>query len=147
MSERDEQLAHRFHTDLFRDGNLGTADEILQPDFVIRGPGLPPEFADGPGGAKRYAEAIRDGFGGKVEITHHDTFSSGDRVVVRWSAGGVHAGNLLGVPATGRRVDITGIDIFRVKDGKLAEMWQNWDQLGMLQQIGAIPEAQAAPAG
>jgi predicted ester cyclase len=58
------------------------------------------------------------------------SLSSGDRVAIRWSAGGVHAGNLLGVPATGRRVDITGIDIFRVKDGKLAEMWQNWDQLG-----------------
>lgn len=73
------------------------------------------------------------------------SLSSGDRVAIRWSAGGVHAGNLLGVPATGRRVDITGIDIFRVKDGKLAEMWQNWDQLGMMQQIGAIPEAQTAP--
>ena len=147
MSERDVQLAERFHTDLFRDGNLGIADEILQPDFVIHGPGVGPEFAEGPGGSKRYAQAIRDGFGNKVDIKHHDTFSSGDRVAIRWSASGVHAGNLLGVPATGRRVDITGIDVFRVKDGKLAEMWQNWDQLGLLQQVGAIPEAQAAPAG
>jgi len=144
LSERDEQIAHRFHNDLFRDGNFRMADEILQPDFVIHGPGVGPEFAEGPAGSKRYAQAIRDGFGNKVEIKHHDTFSTGDRVAVRWSASGVHAGDLLGVPATGRKVDITGIDVFRIKDGKLAEMWQNWDQLGLLQQIGAIPEPQAA---
>ena len=55
---------------------------ILQPEFMIHGPGVGAEFAEGPEGSKRYAQAIRDGFGGKVEIKHHDTFSSGDRVAV-----------------------------------------------------------------
>jgi steroid delta-isomerase-like uncharacterized protein len=64
--------------------------------------------------------------------------------VIRWTASGTHKGDLLGVPATGRPIKITGIDIFRVQDGKLAELWQNWDQLQMLQQIGAVPESQPA---
>jgi predicted SnoaL-like aldol condensation-catalyzing enzyme len=146
MTERDEAVAHRFHLDIFCEGRLEVADEILQPDFVIHGPGVGPEFANGPEGTKRYAEAIRGGFGGKVRIDHHDTFSSGDRVAIRWSSSGIHDGDLMGVPPTGRQVEITGIDIFRLKDGKLAEMWQNWDQLGLLQQIGAVPQPETAAA-
>lgn len=64
--------------------------------------------------------------------------------MIRWTASGTHKGDLLGVLATGRPIKITGIDIFRVQDGKLAELWQNWDQLQMLQQIGAVPESQPA---
>jgi steroid delta-isomerase-like uncharacterized protein len=144
MSERDEQLADRYHTEIFKGGRLEVADEILRPDFLIHGPGVTPEFANGPEGTKRYAQAIREGFGGQVEIRHDDVISSGDRVVIRWTASGVHKGDLLGVPATGKRAEFTGIDIFRVTDGKLAEMWQNWDQLGMLQQIGAVPTPEGA---
>jgi predicted ester cyclase len=74
-----------------------------------------------------------------MQITHDDTIGEGDKVVVRWTASGMHQGDLFGVPPTGKSVQVTGIDIFRVAGGQLAELWQNWDQLGMLQQVGAIP--------
>lgn len=146
MAEAPDTLAHRFHMDLFKKGDLAAADEILAADFVNHGAGLPPELATGPEGAKRFAQAIRAGFGDEVNISHEDVIVHGDRVVIRWTASGTHKGDLLGVPATGKPVKITGIDIFRVKDGKLAELWQNWDQLQMLQQVGAVPEPQAATA-
>ena len=114
--------------------------------FVNHGAGLPPELATGPEGAKRFAQAIRAGFGDEVNISHEDVIVHGDRVVIRWTSWGTHKGDLLGVPATGKPVKITGIDIFRVKDGKLAELWQNWDQLQMLQQVGAVPGPQSATA-
>ena len=144
MAEDPETLGNRFHNDLFKKGDLAAADEILATAFVIHGAGLPPELTTGPEGAKRYAQAIRTGFGGDVNISHDDVIVHGDRVVIRWTARGTHNGDLLGVPATGRPLNVTGIDIFRVKDGKLAELWQNWDQLQMLQQIGAVPEPQSA---
>lgn len=144
MAEDYEALANRFHVDLFTKGDLAVAEEILTPDFVNHGAGLPPELANGREGAKRFAQAIRTGFGDDVNISHDDVIVSGDRVVIRWTSWGTHKGDLLGVPSTGKAIKITGIDIFRVKDGKLAELWQSWDQLQMLQQIGAVPEPQSA---
>jgi steroid delta-isomerase-like uncharacterized protein len=144
MADDYAALADRFHMDLFKKGDLSVTDQILTPDFVNHGAGIPPELAQGPEGAKRFAQAIRTGFGNEINITHDDVIVHGDRIVIRWTSSGTHKGDLLGVPATGKPIKITGIDIFRVQDGKLAELWQNWDQLQMLQQIGAVPEPQSA---
>lgn len=144
MAEDYAALAHRYHMDLFTKGDLSVADEILTPDFINHGAGIPPELAKGPEGAKHFAQAIRTGFGNDVKISHDEVIVQGDRVVIRWTSWGTHKGDLLGNPATDKPVKITGIDIFRVQNGKLAELWQNWDQLQMLQQIGAIPEPQSA---
>jgi predicted ester cyclase len=139
MSSEDNQaLAHRFHMDIFEKGDLTVADELVTPDFVIHFPGLHPELSQGPEGVKKYATMIRTAFPG-LHVTHDDTIAAGDRVVIRWTARATHQGELMGIAPTGKQVTITGIDIFRLAHGKLAEMWQNWDQLGTLQQIGAIP--------
>ncbi len=62
-----------------------------------------------------------------------------DKVTTRWSARGTHQGDLMGVGPTGNQVQITGITISRIEDGKIAEDWINYDAMGMMQQIGAIP--------
>ncbi len=139
-TQENEARAHRFHMDLFQQGNLQVADELVAPEFVIHCPGLPPELQRGPEGAKRYATMIRTGFP-DLQLTHDQTVIAGDTVVIRWSARGTHQGEVMGVAPTGRPMTITGIDIFRLAEGKLVELWQNWDQLGMLQQLGVIPEA------
>ena len=64
----------------------------------------------------------------------------------RWTVRATHEGPLFGIAATGRRVTVTGIDIARVVDGKAVEHWRIFDQLGMLQQLGAIPASGAPPA-
>jgi steroid delta-isomerase-like uncharacterized protein len=72
-----------------------------------------------------------------------DLIAEGDKVVARWRAEGTHTGSFQGVPPTGRRASITGITIFRLRDGKIVEEWGESDMLGLLQQVGALP----GPAG
>lgn len=66
-------------------------------------------------------------------------FSSGDRVVARWTGTGNHRGELMGLAPTGKPIDVDAISIFRIADGKIAEKWTVWDALGLLQQVGAAP--------
>jgi len=131
----NEALAHRFHLDIFQAGSLAAADELCTPDFAWHAPGA--GVPQGAAGVKQMATMYRTAFP-DLRITHEDTISQGDKVVIRWTVTGTHQGELQGVPPSGRRVTVTGIDIFRVAGGKLAELWQNYDQLGMLQQIGAV---------
>ena len=75
-----------------------------------------------------------------LELTVEDCFGDGDRAVARWSARATHGGDFLGIPATGRRVEMAGIDIVRVEGGKIAELWAQADLAGVLQQLSAPAE-------
>ena len=72
-----------------------------------------------------------------------DVVAEGDRVVIRWSGGGTHRGELFGIPPTQKSITANGIHIFRIADGKIAEHWGTSDDLGMMRQLGVIP----APGG
>jgi len=141
VSEANEQVAHRFHMDIFQKGSLDAADEILTDDFHWHGGFAPPER--GPGGVKEVATSVIGAFPDR-KITHHDTIAQGDKVLIRWSMTGTHDGELMGIPATGKPMTITGFDYFRIANGKIAEMWQEADQLGMMQQLGVLPASAAA---
>ena len=75
-----------------------------------------------------------------LQITVEDQVAEGDKVVTRWTARGTHRGELLGVTPSGNRVEISGISIDRFSGSKFVESWSNYDALGTMQQIGAIPE-------
>lgn len=137
MLEQNKTLAHRFHMDIVVEGKLDVADEILSSDFVAHAP-VPPEFTKGPEGFKKWATALRNGIP-DIWMKHHETIAVGDLVMVRWEGGGTHTGELMGVPASGNSVTVTGIDLFRIEGGKIVELWQEQDVLGMLQQMGALP--------
>jgi steroid delta-isomerase-like uncharacterized protein len=137
MSAENKALASRFHRELFVQGNLAVADEICAPEFVWRTPNMPPGISTGPEAVKAFAGMIARGFS-NVQITTDDRIAEGDRIVDRWTFHATHTGEFMGVPATGKQVTVTGIDIFRIADGQLAELWQSWDQLGMMQQLGLI---------
>ena len=77
------------------------------------------------------------GVNGHWEI--NDIFSSDDKVVVRWTGTGEHVAELNGIPATGKKIDVSAISIHRMHGGKIAETWEVWDTLGFLQQLGVIP--------
>ena len=70
-----------------------------------------------------------------LHVTVHDTISQDDKVCIRWSCTMKHTGPGLGMAATGKTLETTGISIVRVADGKAVEVWQNWDMLGVMQQI------------
>ena len=144
MSEGNEALAHRFHMDIFQAGNLDAADEILSPDFVWHGAFSPGEDQRGPQPIKQVASALISSFPDR-RITHEDVVAAGDKVLIRWTMTGTQEGEFAGIAPTGRRVTLTGFDLFRIEGDKIAEMWQEADRLGMMQQLGVIPEPGQQP--
>jgi steroid delta-isomerase-like uncharacterized protein len=118
--------------------NHGAADEgtsIFAPDFVAYMPGQPPMDR---ATFEHFVGGVTNGMPGYTyEI--HDQIAQGDLVANRVTWRGVHSGNLAGVPATGRSIELRGINMFRVTDGRVVEQWAQLDMLGLLQQIGAIP--------
>ena len=139
MAEGNKALADRFHMDIFQEGNLDAADEILSADFLWHGALGPGEDQRGPEPAKQVASGVIAAFPDR-RITHEDTIAEGDKVLIRWALSGTQEGEVQGIPPTGRPVTLTGFDLFRIEGGKIAEMWQEADRLGMMQQLGVIPE-------
>lgn len=88
-------------------------------------------------------DRLRTGFA-EMHFTIHDLIANGDRVVVRWSMNAKHHGPFAGIPATGKRVEQRANVIYRMENGKIAESWAQMDRLGVLQQLGVDPLANAA---
>lgn len=123
--EANKALARRFHIEVFQEGKLEVADEILSKDFVWRNPGFPSEMRPlrGPEGVKQMANAIISAFP-DLKITHHEEVAEGDKVLIRWSMTGTQKQEVLGKPASNKQETVTGFDSFRISDGKIVEMWQ-----------------------
>ena len=143
MSEHNKAVAKRFY-DAWNDRDLGAFDEIIAPDAVDHDAQNPFREMRGPAGVKRTAGMYHSAFSDSRFIVH-EQLAEGDCVVTRWSGTGTHDGELMGMPPTGKSVEIAGITIDRIADDKIAESWTCFDTLGMMQQLGSIPEAQ--PAG
>jgi steroid delta-isomerase-like uncharacterized protein len=138
MSEDNKATARRFF-EAWTSGDLDAFDEIQAPDYQDHDAQNPNAATPGPEGAKRTAEMYRAAFSDtRFEIEQQ--FADGDYVITRWTAHGTHDGELMGMPATGKQVSITGITIDRFEGGKIVEGWTNWDTMGMMQQLGAVPE-------
>jgi hypothetical protein len=128
--EANKALARRFHHDIFERMDLAVADEILTPDFTWYGP---PKtvFLVGPAAIKQQAMDLRAFFPDLV-LNEDDIVAERDRVVIRWTLLGTAQTDHGGVP-----VVYTGIDIFRIEGGKLADLWQETDDLGLQQQLNS----------
>ena len=149
-SEHNRSTVNRFHLELFDQENLDIADKLFADDFVAHAPGALAEWLDGIEGVKRAVAALRAGCTDVRVLDREDTITKGGKVAVRWVLTATHTGDLFGIPATGRRFTITGISVFRMDpngpDGKIVELWVQWDQVGLMQQLGAVPERAAAAA-
>ena len=116
---------------------LDVLDELIADDYIGHDPALP-EPIRGVQGAKDNVSGYLAAFEG-AKITVQEQIGEGDLVASRWEARGKHTGELMGIAPTGKDAVVSGITLSRVADGKIAEEWTNWDTLGMLQQIGAVP--------
>src|SRR3990170_7052119 len=134
MSEQNKALADRFHMGIFQEGRLAVADEMLSRDFTWHGGAAPPQQPCGPEGVKEVAAAVIGAFPDR-KIVHHDAIAEGDKVLIRWSMSGTHRGDFMGIPATGKPMTVTGFDYFRISGGKIVEMWQEMDIMGMMRQL------------
>jgi steroid delta-isomerase-like uncharacterized protein len=135
-------LAQRFVNELWNEQRLDVADEIFSPDCVPHTYGLDSGSAPerrGPRHVKAIVESWRQAFPDwQIAIT--DLLAEDDRVMLLTTATGTHRGALMGIPATGKRVTFTGMRVFRIADGRIAEYWVMWDWLGLWRQIGIMPD-------
>jgi steroid delta-isomerase-like uncharacterized protein len=134
--EANKAITRRIPVEVFNEGDLGAADEVIAADYTehVPMPGAPPGLA----GFKQYVTMLRAAFP-DLHYTVEDEIGEDDRVVGRMTVRGTHRGTFLGIPPTGKQVTWTEIHVGRVVDGKLVEHWANADMLSLLQQIGAIP--------
>jgi predicted ester cyclase len=117
--------------------NFDLSEEIFAPNFVRYDAG--PDQVSRVEDLKHFFAMLHSGFPG-FQSTIEDLFSEGDKVALRFTFRGVHQGEFMGIAPTGKEVTMSGIDILRIADGKLVEMWNQEDVLGMMRQLGAIPE-------
>jgi steroid delta-isomerase-like uncharacterized protein len=122
-----QQLAAYWET-----GDTSLLDEGVTAGFTNHMPGMPSDL----GGMKQMLPAFRHAFP-DMTITVEDVFTEGDKVVDRVTWTGTHLGDLMGIPATGRKVAVAEMHISRVWDGRICERWGILDMLGLMQQIGA----------
>jgi steroid delta-isomerase-like uncharacterized protein len=143
MSVEDNVRVVRRHHDLLRHYDEATGDEIWAEDIVFR---EPHQVLRGRDAARARFRAFRDAFP-DVAATLHEVVAQDDRVAVRYTLEGTHQGSFAGAPATGKRVTLSGIAIFRLADGRIAEGWGCADFLGFQQQLGAVPPGQPGRSG
>ena len=138
-AEQNKASVVRWYTDIFEKGNLALANEIFAADHISHDTSAPPGgWPRGPEGAKAIAATYHGAFP-DIQFTIEEQIAEGDKVVTRWTAQGTNKGELMGMPPTGKKATVTGINIDRIANGKIAETWGDFDALGMLQQIGVIP--------
>jgi steroid delta-isomerase-like uncharacterized protein len=131
MTDLERDLGRRWFEQVWNQKRRDAIAEMLTPDGVIHDGGTDTK---GPEGFYPFFDRIRATFP-DLHIDIEDTIAEGDKVCVRWSCTAKHTGDGLGIPPTGATVHVTGISILRVAGGKLVEGWQNWDMLGLMEQI------------
>lgn len=136
MANHNEALLRRFLEEGWNQGNIHIVDEFVAPYFVDHH--IPPMLPVGPDGIKQWYDMVSAAFS-NLHITIEDTITTADKVAARLTITADHTGEFAGAIATGRHVSVSSILIYHFKDGKMIEAWENFDALGLMQQIEAIP--------
>jgi steroid delta-isomerase-like uncharacterized protein len=139
--EENVELMRRWFKEVWNEGKTQTIYELLSADAIGIGQLEDGSPLRGPAEFLPLVERLRGAFP-DINIAVQDAFGAEDKVVLRWSATMTHRGDHLGMPASGKRVRISGMTIARIRDKQIIEGWDNWDQLGMLKQIGAYESSQ-----
>jgi steroid delta-isomerase-like uncharacterized protein len=142
MAHSANEAVARKGFEAFNTGDLSIVDDITASNAIGHDPANPEDMV-GPDGAKSVIEMYRGGFS-DLQLTVEAQVSDGDFVVSRWTSRGTHDGSLAGLPATGRKTTTSGITIDKVIDGKIVETWTQWDNLGLMRQVGVDAPAGAA---
>lgn len=140
--KQNERAARRLIEAVFEEHDYDVIDELVSEDYVLHDPSLP-EPVRGPEGFREMAEMGATIVDGSMEIDQLLAFD--DYVVVRWTQTGTHVGQMGQIEPTNEEVTITGIEIDRFEDGKLAETWGEVNLLNMLIQIGEVSPDLFAP--
>jgi len=138
MSEQNKTVVRRLFDELWNKGNLLVADELIASTYLHHDDSTP-DLGKGPESEKKRVNLYRNAFH-DFRLSIEDLLADGETVVARWSCRGVHKGELNGIAPTGKQFAITGVTICRFDHGKIVEGFVNWDALGLMRQLGVVPE-------
>ena len=139
MSEENKDLARRSWEMLVNEQNPDGIDKLYTPDLVWH---EPDQDIQGPEQARQFLSTYLTAFP-DMRCSVEDVIAEGDKVVTRWTIRGTHQGELEEYgPLTGKQIEIKGITIHRIEGGKIAEEWERYDNLSVMQQLGLVPDQQ-----
>jgi steroid delta-isomerase-like uncharacterized protein len=147
MSVEENKAVVRRAFELLSGRDVEGLRKILAPDFVDHSP-YPGQGA----GIDGLLEVVRMWFQAFPDFRHSidDQIAEGERVMTRYTWSGTHRGEMAGIAPTGKRVEVGGIEVFRIRNGKVTDVWRVEDNLRLMQQLGIVPEfteGEAAAAG
>jgi steroid delta-isomerase-like uncharacterized protein len=144
MSENNKAIVRRLIEEFWNKGNQSLAEQFFAPTYTHHDASTP-DFGQGPESEKKRANLYRTAFP-DLRLTIQDIIAEGETVMTRWSCQGTHKGDLNGIAPTGKQINISGVTIVRFSNSKMVEGYVNWDALGMMQQLGVVPQLAQAKA-
>jgi steroid delta-isomerase-like uncharacterized protein len=134
LEEKNKDFIQAYTEDFWNKQNITAFEKYFTADFIVHDANGDQNFEQYKGLCKAYFTAFPD-----LHITTDDLVAEGNKVAKVWSTTCTHKGELMGIPATGNKIVVKGIEVFKIEDGKILELWASMDNLGMMQQLGAIP--------
>ena len=135
FTEENKAIVRRFFEEGPLKGNLNAAYELLSPDFILH---VPLPVSAGIKGIHEVIITCRAAFE-HLNVTIEDMIAEGNNVTACFTAHGIHKGDFMGLQATEKPITMTGIEIFRIKNGRIVELWGEANLLGLMQQLGIFP--------
>ncbi len=139
MSEENKRIVVESTEEIWNNNNVSAIERFIAPNFAGHDPAVP-RVISGIDGYRHYYKTFATAFPDQ-HFTNEDVLAEHDRVIVRWFVEGTHKGNLGDIPPTGKRVKVKGINIFRISNHQIAEEYMSWDTLGLMKQIGVVPQS------
>jgi steroid delta-isomerase-like uncharacterized protein len=136
MSTEQNKALIQQYMELMNQHNLDAAFANLSPHVIAHN--TPPGTPEGIEGVKQFFTMLYDAFP-DLQAVLEDIIAEGDRVVIRFTVRGTHTTEFMGASPTGKQVAWGVITIHRIADGKIAEVWNESDMMGMMQQLGLVP--------
>ena len=136
-AEQHADLVRRDIEEIWNEERYDLVEELYAEDFVHHDPAYPGEIR-GPEGQEEFVRTYNTAFPGSPSISIEEILVDDDMVAVRWTGHGTHEETFMGIEPTQEEMDVSGMSMARIEDGKIAEMWSNYDALGMMSRIGAV---------
>jgi steroid delta-isomerase-like uncharacterized protein len=134
LQEQNKAIARRAFEEILSGGRFELAAQLYAKDFINHGIHRDASLEEDQAALKGWHQAFSD-----IAIVPEKLIAEGDLVAIYWIARGTNTGTGNGLPATGKKAELTGITIWRIVDGKIKEEWSAFDQLSMMQQLGLFP--------
>jgi len=137
MSADNKAIVRRLYQEVWNKRKFEVMSEIISPSHALQAPNISGSSI-GPEAYKRQVLSFLAGYP-DLHWTIEDIIAEKDKVVACWTISGTHKGDYMGIPATNKKVSVDGITVHLIANGKIMDSYSNWDALGLMRQLGAVP--------